>query len=83
MAGIGCWGGVPEVKGGVFVWPIARALSETASDFVFSRICFCFSSSLVSMGTRSSGMGFLSCDQRFNQPKYRVRRVEEGLTLNV
>ena len=46
---------------------MARAFSETASDLVFSRICFCFSSSLVKMGTRSSGIGFLSCDRRFDQ----------------
>jgi len=58
----GCWGGVPEVGGRVLAWPMTRAVSETASDFVFSRICFCFSSSFVKMGTRSSGMGFLSCN---------------------
>lgn len=78
MAGAGCWGGVPEVKGGVFVCPIARAFSETASVFVFSRICFCFSSSLVSMETRSSGMGFLSCDQRFDQPKIGSEGLKRG-----
>ena len=46
---------------------MARAFSETASDLAFSRICSCFSSSLVKIGTRSSGMGFLSCDRRFDQ----------------
>jgi hypothetical protein len=61
-AGTGCWGGVPEAESVVFVCPMARALSETASDFVFSRINFCFPSSFVKIGTRSSGMGFLSCN---------------------
>ena len=69
-AGTGCWGGVPEVEGGVFACPIARALSETASVFVFSRICFCFSSSFVKIGTRSSGIGFLSCDWMVDQSDF-------------
>lgn len=67
IAGTGCWGGVPKVEGEVFACPIARAVSETASDFVFSRICFCFSSSFVKIGTRSSGMGFLSCNFMIDQ----------------
>jgi len=66
-AGAGCCGGVPEVEGGVVACPMVRAVSETESDFVFSRICFCFSSSLVKIGTRSSGMGFLSCNGRSDQ----------------
>ena len=60
-AGAGCWGGVPEVEGGVVACPMARAVSETESDLVFSLICFCFSSSFVKIGTRSSGMGFFNC----------------------
>jgi len=68
-AGTGCWGGVPEVEGGVVACPMARAVSETESDFVFSRICFCFSSSFVKIGTRSSGMGFLSCGGRSDQSR--------------
>ena len=68
-AGACCWGGVPEVESEVFACPMARAFSETASDLVFSRICFCFSSSFVKIGTRSSGIGFLSCDRRFNQSR--------------
>ena len=41
--------------------PIARASVLSASFLAFSLIAFCFSSSLARMGTRSSGMGLLSC----------------------
>ena len=64
--GAGCWGGVPKVEGGVVA---AGAVSETESDLVFSRICFCFSSSFVKIGTRSSGMS-LSCNGRPDQSDF-------------
>ena len=41
--------------------PMARAFDDWASKADFSRICFCFSSSLATMARRSSGMGLLSC----------------------
>ena len=41
--------------------PIVRACVELASLLALSRICFCFSSSLAKIGTKSSGMGLLSC----------------------
>lgn len=84
-AGAGCWGGVPEVESEGFACPIARAFSETESDFVFSRICFCFSSSFVRIGTRSSGIGFLSCDRRFDQLDFTPGQKDHDpkLTLNV
>lgn len=78
IAGAGCWGGVPEVAGGEFACPMARAVSETASDFVFSRISFCFSSSFVKMGTRSSGIGFLSCNSRSDQSGFIPRKKSDG-----
>jgi len=40
--------------------PIVRAWVELASLEALSRICFCFSSSLAKIGTKSSGMGLLS-----------------------
>ena len=44
-----------------------RALSETGSETAFSGFCFCFSSSFAKVGTRLSGMGFLSCNRRSDQ----------------
>lgn len=41
--------------------PMLRAPDEDASFVAFSRIAFCLSSSLARMGTRSSGIGLLSC----------------------
>lgn len=41
--------------------PIVRACVELASLVAFSRICFCFSSSFARIGTKSSGIGLLSC----------------------
>jgi len=40
--------------------PIARAVVDVASCRAFSLICRCFSSSLVRIGTRSSGMGLFN-----------------------
>lgn len=40
--------------------PMVRAWVELASLLAFSLICFCFSSSLARMGTKSSGMGLFS-----------------------
>jgi hypothetical protein len=37
-----------------------RACVELASLVALSRICFCFSSSLARIGTKSSGIGLLS-----------------------
>ena len=45
---------------GTFATPMLRALVSAASFFDFSKIAFCFSSSLARMLTRSSGMGLLS-----------------------
>lgn len=49
-----------EALAGV-VAPMARAWVDAASLLAFSRMARCFSSSLAKMGTKSSGMGLLSC----------------------
>lgn len=43
--------------------PIVRAWVELASLVALSRICFCFSSSLAKIETRSSGIGLLSYER--------------------
>lgn len=53
-------GGLPGVGFSTELMPIVRAESELASLVAFSRICFCFSSSLARIETRSSGIGLLS-----------------------
>lgn len=52
--------------------PMVRACVEEASLVAFSRICFCFSSSLARIGTKSSGMGLFSCtlSQYFKSTSY-------------
>ena len=44
----------------VLAGPICRACVELASFVDFSRICFCLSSSLANIVTKSSGIGLLS-----------------------
>lgn len=41
--------------------PMLRACDDAASLLALSRIARCFSSSFARMGTKSSGMGLLSC----------------------
>jgi hypothetical protein len=58
-----CWGGKRVALGTALAAVdvlILRAPTDEASLLAFSRICFCFSSSFASMGTKSSGMGLLS-----------------------
>lgn len=66
LAGAFCCNGC-EGDGAMLVWPtvaIERACVSAASCADFSLICFCFSSSLARMSTRSSGMGLLSCGEQ-------------------
>jgi hypothetical protein len=58
-----CWEGSRAALGTALVAAdvlILRAPADEASLLAFSRICFCFSSSLARMGTKSSGIGLLS-----------------------
>jgi hypothetical protein len=57
---------------------IARAPEEEASSADFSLICFCFSSSLASIGTRSSGMGLLSYIGLLGHTMMKIRKHKEA-----
>ena len=54
------FGGTPLVALAGEGKPILRAWEDCASRVAFSLIARCFSSSLASIGTRSSGMGLFS-----------------------
>ena len=54
-------GAPPAAAATVLDTPIARAWCDSASLTDFSLILRCFSSSLARIGTRSSGIGLLSC----------------------
>jgi hypothetical protein len=61
-----CWEGSRAALGAALVAAdvlILRAPTDEASLLALSRICFCFSSSFARIGTKSSGIGLLSCDR--------------------
>lgn len=81
--GTGPWEGL--LAAAVGIWgPIERALVDWASFVDFSTIDFCFASSLANMGTRSAGIGLLSCSKvigermksHFNRRKYTLNCCE-------
>ena len=55
---------VPRAAFAGLVAPMVRACADVASWVDFSRMARCLSSSLAKIGTRSSGIGLLSCKQR-------------------
>jgi hypothetical protein len=61
----GTW--VPREALAAVAAPMLRACADEASLLALSRMARCFSSSLARIGTRSSGIGLLSCQAPRNE----------------
>ena len=70
----GTLAGIPRDADVGLVAPIARALVEDASRSDLSFIAFCFSLSFARIGTKSSGIGLLSCKCQ-TEPTQPIRKT--------